>query len=286
MRTFALLAALLGVGWAANASAQDCPYDLAGSREVAVPPRRDAASFMVWSYASNYSELEWQVYPVKGRICAKPDDPGRRSVARPAFEPAADEFHGGATRFARVDDGWLVGFNQGEFGAALFWFSPDGQRHYRISEHQVVAFFPHAGGWAAIEGLGHLGFARGSIIRITRHKASGRWQAQPTLTLPDAPYAVAQVPYGPTLIVLGSSLVAIEDLSRSTTLLDDAPWSLLYPQSAALTADSRTLYIGMRQYVAEFDLQTRRLRMLLPPTAPLNRLPEDEERRLRALYRR
>jgi hypothetical protein len=29
---------------------------------------------------------------------------------------------------AQVDDGWLVGFNHGEFGAALYWFSKDGNR--------------------------------------------------------------------------------------------------------------------------------------------------------------
>jgi hypothetical protein len=285
MRKHILLTALLTLGWTAIAGAQSCRYDLADSREVPVPPREDAASFMVWSYASNHSQLEWQVYPVKGRICTKPHDPDNVTSARPDFEPAADEFRGGATRFARVDDGWLVGFNQGEFGAALFWFSSDGQRHYRISEHQVVDFFPYAGGWAAIEGLGHLGLARGSIIRITRH-GTGRWQARTTLTLPDAPYAVAQVPYGPTLIVLGGSLIAVEALSRWTTLIDKAPWEPLYPHSAVLTADSRTLYVGMRQYVAEFDLQTRKLRMLLPPGATRHRLSEDDERRIRAQYRR
>ena len=32
-----------------------------------------------------------------------------------------------------VADGWLVGFNAGEFGGGLWWFSFDGKRSKRIS---------------------------------------------------------------------------------------------------------------------------------------------------------
>lgn len=284
MRRLFTLTLLLGVMSAISASPADCPHDLAESREVRFPSRTDVASRMVWFYASNHSPLEWLVFPVKGRICARTSD-SDQYIARPAFVPEADSFRG-ASRLARVDDGWLVGFNQGEFGAALYWFSLDGLSHYKISEHQVVEFFRYAGEWAAIEGLDHLGLARGSIIRITRTNPQRRWQVQTALTLTSAPYAVAQVPYGPTLVVLSHAVVAIEGLNRPTALLENAPWEGLYPQSAALTADSRTLYIGMRQYVAELDLRTRKLRMLLPRGAALNQLPENDEKRLRATYRR
>ena len=54
----------------------------------------------------------------------------------------AQQIVGGRHRpSARVDDGWLVGFNKGEFGAALYWFSADGKQNYKISDHQVWEFF-------------------------------------------------------------------------------------------------------------------------------------------------
>jgi hypothetical protein len=44
------------------------------------------------------------------------------------------------------------------------------------------------------------------------------------------------------------------------------------------------LYLGMRQYVGEVDLMTNKLRMLVPSKEFLNKLPADDEKRLRAQY--
>ena len=41
----------------------------------------------------------------------------------------------------KVSDGWIIGFNAGEFGAGLWWFSPDGKKREKISGDQVVGFF-------------------------------------------------------------------------------------------------------------------------------------------------
>lgn len=245
---------------------------------------------MAWMYAANHADLEWQVHVDGGRVCARPVTPDERIAAqRPDFVPEADEFRG-ASRFARVDDGWLVAFNHGEFGAALYWFSQDGSSHYRISEnqidHQIVEFFPTDKGWGAIEGLDHMGISEGSVVLVSRTAPQDRWQSQRTLRLPAAPYAIALPKQGPALVVVSNALVAINDLRRADVLLTDAPWAALYPNSVTLSPDERRLYIGMRQYVGEFDLHTRKLRMLLPPGAKLNQLPQDDEQRIRATYAR
>ncbi|HEY9109944.1 MAG TPA: hypothetical protein VIN58_24975, partial [Roseateles sp.] len=231
---------LLAIALASGSVCADCPHDLAQAREIPVPPASDRASRALWDYAANYSKLEWQVHLDGQRICARLDE--QVSGQRPKFVPQADGFRG-ASSFARVDDGWLVGFNQGEFGAALYWFSENGRQHYRISEHQVVQFFPTTSGWGAIEGLAHLGMSEGSIILVTRAQPQGRWQARTALSLPAAPYAIAQPKLGPALAVLSDSLVAVTDLRRADMLLADAPWAGLYPNSAVLSADERTLYI-------------------------------------------
>ena len=89
-----------------------------------------------------------------------------------------------------VDDGWLIGFNEGEFGGALYWFSRDGKRSFVISSDQIVDFFSLADGLYAIEGLAHMSASRGSILRISRPKQGVPWQARSVLALPYAPYAV------------------------------------------------------------------------------------------------
>lgn len=285
LRTTASIAAVSTSALAFQAKASTCAHEVAQSSEIAVPAASDQIAHELWSYAANYSKLEWRVSVVDGRICADPHKEGTLVGPRPAFKPEADGFRG-ASRFARVDDGWLVGFNHGEFGAALYWFSADGKRHYRMSENQVdpqvVDFFPLGRDLGAIEGLAHLGLADGSIIRITRGAAPGRWQVRTVVRLPTTPFAVAVPKQGPALMVLLDSIVSFDGQRKVEPLIANAPWSFLYPNSAVLSPDEQKLYIGMRQYVGEFDLKTRKLRMLLPTGAALNRLSPQDEQQIRA----
>jgi hypothetical protein len=64
-------------------------------------------------------------------------------------------------------------------------------------------------------------------------------------------------------------------------LLSDVPWTQLYPNSAAVGEDGTRVYVGMRQYVAEVNLTTRKVQLLVPSTAFLNKLPKDQEQRIR-----
>lgn len=289
LRGLASVAVLAASVLAPQVSTATCAHDVAQSSEVSAPPSSDKVSHALWSYAANYSQLEWRVSVVDGRICADPHKEGTLVGPRPAFRPQADGFRG-ASRFARVDDGWLVGFNHGEFGAALYWFSADGKRHYRMSENQVdpqvVDFFPLGNGLGAIEGLAHMSMSRGSIIRIIRDTGQGRWRVETATRLRTAPYAIAVTKQGASLVVLSDSLVAFDGLQRTDVLAADVSWDGLYPNSAALSPDGKKLYIGMRQYVGEFDLPSRKLRFLLPAGAKLNRLSKEVERGIRAQYSR
>lgn len=291
LRTLASLGALWVGVLASHANAAGCARDVARSSEISVPPSTERVANALWTYAANYSPVAWRVSVVDGRICAEPtlraEDPP--VGPRPAFKTEVDGFRG-ASRFARVDDGWLVGFNHGEFGAALYWFSLDGRRHYRMLEDQVdpqvIAFFPMGKDLGAIEGLDHLGLSTGSVIRIARNAAQGQWQVHTVARLPQTPYAVAVSKQGLALMVLSESLVTFDSQHGITTLNASMPWGGLYPNSAVLSPDEQTLYIGMRQYVGEFDLKTRQLRMLLPPGARLNRLSARVEQEIRATLSR
>ena len=126
-----------------SAAAPDYPRDVALWQEVSVSPNSDQAARMTWSYAANFSRHEWRVYAERNQIHAQlisANSP--RQGERPKFTPKAGRFED-ASEFARIDDGWLVGFNEGEFGAALYWFNTAGDRNYKLSDHQVVRFFSY-----------------------------------------------------------------------------------------------------------------------------------------------
>ena len=180
-----------------------------------------------------------------------------------------------------MDNGWLVGFNHGEFGAALYWFSGDGKHHYKISNDQIVAFFALPDGIYAIQGLSHMGFSCGSIITISRPTKAAHWQAFRFVRLPFAPRTLVIRRDGTLLVTLSDSLVAVSPERRIDTLISDAPWSGLYPASSILLPDESRLYIGMRQFVGEVDLTTNQLRLLVPSLEFLNKLPQDMEKTLR-----
>jgi hypothetical protein len=278
-----ILVVSLGVVLVASAADPEYPGDLDRWQEVSIPDETDPGARMVWFYAANYSKHEWRVVAEHGQIHAQLATATPKHRAHPKFVPQAGQFRG-ASAFARVDDGWLVGFNQGEFGAALYWFSPDGQRDYKISDHQIVDFFSARDGLRAIEGLAHLGVSEGSIIRMDRSQPGARWRTSTVTKLPFAPYAISVRRDGTALITLSDSLVAVGNDQEVATLISTPPWAGLYPNSSVLSPSEQKLYIGMRQFVGEFDITTKKLRLLIPSYALLNKLPKEDEQRIRKQY--
>lgn len=271
VRQAARILGLLALVLSAQAAGPEFSQDIARWWTApAPPPESERKAHKTWFFAANYSDIEWHVAADHGRVLADRAEsrlPQRRPKAD--FSPKAGRFVG-ASAFARVDDGWLVGFNHGEFGAALFWFSADGQQNYRISDHQVVDFFELPDGIHAIEGLAHLGMSAGSVIRISRTAAGAQWRADTLARLPFAPYAVSVRKDGSLLITLSDSLVSVGKDRQVVTVHPQPLWSGLYPTSSVLSADEGRLYIGMRQYVVEIDLATKAARYLVPSKEFIN----------------
>ncbi len=283
LRSF-LLASLFIFAMGVSAAEPDYAPEIAQWQEATVPPEVPQAQRVVWFYAANYSKFEWRVFTDNGKAFASStrEAPAKRPE-KPEFLPKTAKFQGGSA-FATVDDGWLVGFNEGEFGAALYWFSQDGKRSYKVSEHQIVDFVSRPDGIYAIEGLAHLGMSAGSVIRIARATASSHWQATTIAKLPFAPYALSLRQDGTMLVTLSDSLVSIGPDHTIRTLFSKALWGALYPNSSIISSDGTKLYIGMRQFVGEFDLTTNKFRFLIPSAKFINKLPKDVEKRMRKQY--
>lgn len=281
MRRTLLIGSFLALALSALAAELKYSPEVARWQQVSMPPDNNQTDRMAWFYAANYSRHEWHVSSAQSEIHAEltTAKPSARAD-HPKFTPKAGQFRG-ASAFARVDDGWLISFNQGEFGAALYWFSRDGNRNYKVSDHQVVDFCSLPDGLHAIEGLAHLSMSQGSIIRIARPQPNAPWQATTVLKLPFAPYAVSVCRDGTMFVTLSDSLISVAKDRKTTTLLSDPPWSGLYPNSSVFTSGEDKLYIGMRQFVGEFDVATKKLRLLIPSDAFLNKLPKEDEQRIR-----
>lgn len=275
---------LLTVFATTQVTAAEYRRDVTIWQEVTVPPSSEYLARGLWSYAANYARFEWRVFAKSGQVHAQlTSEAPEEQRERPGFTPQVSGFRG-AKAFAAVDDGWLVGFNQGEFGAALYWFSRDGLRNYEISDHHIVEFVSLPEGVCAIEGLAHLSLARGSMICMRRPSGGGRWQARTRMKFSSAPYAISIRRDGTMLITLSDALVSIDPNRKLRTLLADAPWSDLYANSSVLSDDEQKLYIGMRQFVGEYDLETNRLRLLIPSDEFLNKLSAEDEKNIRRQY--
>jgi hypothetical protein len=262
------------------AATPDYPRDISQWQGLAMPAASDLAALVEVLGFSNYSPHEWRVFMQAGQPQAQlQSELLENPPPRPSFTPEVESVGTvigriQASTLVAVDDGWIVGFNQGEFGAALYWFSQNGDRNYYISDDQVIDFWVRPDGIYAIEGLAHLGSSRGSVMSIARPLAGERWQATTELRLPEAPRAVSVRRDGTLLLTLSDSLVALAPDGQLRTVLAQAPWGLLYPNSSLLSEDERTLYIGMRQFVGEFNLATQQLRLLFPSKEFLFEMPE------------
>jgi hypothetical protein len=263
-----------------SAAAAAAPREVARWIDAGLPSTARAKDREVWLSAANWSTLEWRVEREAGRVVAEPRP---RAGAR---VPASVGFLHNLARFGRIDaytrvkDGWLVAFNRGGTDAGLYWFNHDGARNERISGQHVGGFFEFAGATHAIEGSTAPGMHEGSVIRIARD-AHGRWRTSRYTGLPNTPEAVSTRPDGSVLITLSDAVVGIDADGRLHGVLSDAPWQSLYPNSSVLSADARHLYIGMRQYVADLDLASKRLRFLIPDRDLLHRLSAQDEQKIR-----
>jgi hypothetical protein len=281
MRRSPLVISFLGAAitaiWAAD---PEYSREVRQWQAVSLPPEADEYRQTAWfEAASMFSKsYEWRVFVEHDQVGAQlASEPDRTHRDRPKFTPETERFSTGPeTAFMRVDDGWLVGFNQGEFGAALYWFSRDGNQSYKVSDDQVVAFFSVPGALYAIEGLAHMDVSQGSVIRIARAEPGERWRASTLVELPHAPCTVSTRRDGSMFIASPNSIVAISRDQKVTTLLQDPSW--YRPTSSVLSPDEQKLYIGMQYFVGEFDIGTKILRLLVPSDTFLEPLRESEKR--------
>ena len=215
------------------------------------PPTEQRASL-----AANWSDHEWRVFlrQDQARVARYSEFVAlfRHGLS---FRPPKDS---GQSRLAekhvyQVSDGWIVGYNAGEFGASVWWFSKKRMSRHKISDAQVVDYVTAGTNVFVLDGLAHLMSSRGQVLRLIPADGNRDWQLVPYAPLPEAPYAATAEKDGALLIITSSKLLRLRPDKTMEILINDGFWRGLSPNSIIEDAKGAT-FIGMRQGVARVPL--------------------------------
>jgi hypothetical protein len=165
---------------------------------------------------------------------------------------------------AQVADGWLVGYDTGEWGGAVWWFSADGSTRRQVSDHRVHQFVQSPDGLFAVEGLNHLGLDRGHVLRLVMRE--GSWQAEEFAKLPGNGYAMATDADGSLIVATRNAVVRVTADGQAVTVAQ-VDWLFGHPNTIEI-ADGR-VYAGVREAAVVVELQSGHARLFVPPDSPL-----------------
>jgi hypothetical protein len=226
-----------------------------------------------------FPNLRWQVQSEKGKVIAQATANDKLDPAPfPPFKPRwkGDEMPSDMWTALPVDDGWIIAFDIGEFGAGVVWYNKDGSKNYEIAQEYIQVFLVTPDGIFCQGGCAHMGMSTGALSRLD--KKGRRWELTHLLDTP----ARAPIQW------LGNhSLVIVQD--RQALPVYFAPYALrdwgrasfpfpgrvrveeaeLYASGQYVFRDSK-LYTGGYGYVTELDLNSRKPRFLIPDSRFLN----------------
>jgi hypothetical protein len=159
----------------------------------------------------------------------------------------------------KVDDGWLVGFDNGEWDGSLWWFSSDGavskvlirnefskadaplacaERSRGLCPANVHEIVDLSGTYLAFTGLAHLGLNYGDVSRIV-HDGPGDWKAEHIATLAGEPIASSPESASSLLVLTPRALIRV-NVSGATQSLHTLDF---YGTSVAVDPAGR-IFIG------------------------------------------
>jgi len=262
----------------------DFGYSEADEREraelafVLILPREPASRaapvpFDAWSMRAPESvdwdgrdavNLDWYVDLRAGRVVVSSEPPPERARLPFEVERQCKDHQmelGGEQHVARVDGGYLVGFNAGEWGGGAWWFSPDGRRRRKLTLRSPGYFAENVHGFAslgsdvlAFEGLTHNGYDGGQVVRLHRGP-DGEWQPSVFAELETCPEAVVSESASSWLLATSTGIWRLDSRARVAPVWRPPGGHLYYPNSIVRDADGLT-YMGMRNLVVRLTPQT------------------------------
>jgi len=203
---------------------------------------------------ANHSELEWRVLLSEAgtaQIVRHPRTHGAGSPKLPARVKRQKGMIGAESTF-KLQNGWLLGFDAGEFGGGLWFADVDGKTQ-ELSNENVRGFVETQQGVMVFVGLAHMFHDSGKVL-IVPHKITSKTDLRTLGELDGAPQAVSKLSDDTALVITTQGISQIASSGVSKTLLRRR-FSGLYPNSIVAASDS-TIYAGMRLFVVRLVLQS------------------------------
>lgn len=196
---------------------------------------------------ANHSRREWKVSLKNDGIEISPFSEGIEESLPFKIQPKnAIAGLAGDRRVKRVSDGWLVGFNAGEFGGALWWFSADGLKRKKLADDNVVGFADSSLGVLVLVGLAHMRIDDGKVLSVGEGNEGAR-KVNVLADLKGAPCTFAIESPNSILVLTTDRLVRVLTNGMMEELLS-TKYALLYPNSMTLSK-SGAIHVGMRHFV-------------------------------------
>lgn len=147
----------------------------------------------------------------------------------------------------KVENGWLIGFDAGEWGGTLWWFSEDGKTRKKLADENVVGLVKVSTKHILVlTGLAHLGMDYGKVLYVMQDEGGG-WKAETLVDLGAAPRTFAVESPESVLVITTKDLVRVKAAGTAENLFQTR-YRFLYPNSMTLSKDG-TIHVGMRHFV-------------------------------------
>ncbi len=157
----------------------------------------------------------------------------------------------GKRTIKKVDNGYLITYNHGEFRSALYYLSFDGQQSYNITpaDIRINDFFEFNSKLYAIEGISHLGMEHGSLIEFYMDK--NVWNYKLILNFDEEPEKVFQRGEETFIITTNYILKLEPDFTLTNVIKSPFQWGIFRPNSAFII--KKNLYIGMNGGILKIE---------------------------------
>jgi hypothetical protein len=197
---------------------------------------------------ANVSRQEWQVSLSDTgtvQIAQRPQRP--RGIPPLELPPGTIKQPGmaGYESLLKTQNGWLLGFDQGEWGGSL-WFVDTTGKIAQLSQENIHGFVETPRGVMVFVGLAHMTLDSGAV-QIVRYPITTGSTLQLLAPLDGAPETFTKLSPDEALVATTHGISRIASSGAHVTLTH-SKFAYLYPTSIVSTPDG-TIYAGMRLFV-------------------------------------
>jgi hypothetical protein len=148
--------------------------------------------------------------------------------------------------------GWLVGFDAGEFGGGLWWFSRDGSKTIELLSDNVHAIYEIKKTILILTGLSHMNLNFGHIYKLNDN--ADKPTVTSVVTLGGSPEASTVDTDGDNIVIATPERVLRVDMDGKVAESYKSGEHLTYPTSIAVETDG-FIYVAMRFFVLRLSPQ-------------------------------